>query len=280
MVLGFAFGTSMTYQAVANGAAGGSSSADSRFFIFRYLQKYSEYCDEEPSGANGKWVHHMACEKSTEVVIAVFTAVLALFTSALVGVGYFQWRVTRDAMIAGERAFVFAIDILPMWAPDPQFFGLYTWVFRPTWKNSGETPTRSFIFRTACALMDADPPPGFVFTLPPNSMAGRGLLPPGQVMHGSAAPRPPDPQITAANLIDVQSGKRVLYMWGSAEYFDVFSKRPRHITKFCWKVAVLGDPLSYDPQAKRGEPGSLSFQTSHHIEGNCADEECEESATR
>ena len=87
---------------------------------------------------------------------------------------------------------------------------------------------------------------------------------------GGAAPLIPAAPITPQDIIDAQNGRKFIYLWGWAKYFDVFPRTPEHITRFCWLILVAGDPLSFNP----AQPNSTTFATANHIEGNCADEEC------
>jgi hypothetical protein len=74
--------------------------------------------------------------------------------------------------------------------------------------------------------------------------------------------------------LDAQAGRKFIYLWGWVRYFDVFPRTPEHITRFCWLIVPVGDPLAFVPGAAPNQPGSLSFGSLHHSEGNCADEEC------
>ncbi len=175
--------------------------------------------------------------------------------------------VARDAMVAGERAFVFAIGIKAFWTKDNQT-DLYHWKFRPQWQNSGDTPTKNMTMYTDCMLLDGELPMGFNFDgrVP---FIGKALIPPKILILGGIAPAV---QISPEDIIQVQAGKKFLYLWGWARYFDVFPETPQHITRFCWGITPVGDPMTYLP--KPGLPDSLYFESYHHNEGNCADDEC------
>lgn len=278
IILGSGFGITLSYdpqgpalRATQDNRVSADGSEPSGFFVVRYMEKYAQYCDAEPADRNSKWLHHTACEKSTEIVIAIFTVVLAVFTGCLIGVGIFQWRVTREAMIAGGRAFVFAIDIYPLWRRNDD--GSHSWIFRPAWKNSGDTPTKHLVFHTACVVRDSPLPAGFNFDYPTADI-GRGLLAPDGILYGGAAPKPNVSQITVRDIIEVQNGLKYIYLFGWATYSDVFAENKLHITRFCWRIDPLGDPTAFDPNSKPGQPGHMQFITLHHPEGNCADEEC------
>jgi len=178
-------------------------------------------------------------------------------------------EIAREAMIAGERAFVFATGVLAFWEID-QTTGHYMWRFRPNWENSGDTPTKNMTMCSECLLVPSPIPPGFSFDYSATEI-GTALIPPKNKGGGGLAPRFPAPAITAQDIIDVQESRKFLYFMGWARYFDVFPDTPQHITRFCWQILVLGDPLRYDPSSNLQ---NLSFSNIHHFEGNCADDEC------
>jgi hypothetical protein len=226
-------------------------------------------------------------ERTTTDPVAFFTFVLSIST---IGLWIVTWRasasqardmkasiaaaeksgeIARDAMIAGERAFVFTTGATPYWELDQA--GLYNWRFRPSWKNSGDTPTKNMTMHTECMLRDSVLPVGFDFDYT-TTETGTALIPPNTSAGGGLAPRYPAPAITPQDILDVQAGKKFLYFMGWAKYFDVFPGTPQHITRFCWQLMPLGNPLAYDPTVS---PQNLTFPNIYHTEGNCADDECE-----
>src|SRR6266481_2190801 len=80
--------------------------SDNRFFS--YLHFVSNYCTSKRANEDAEWRKKFICEsKITDAVIAIFTIVLTFFTGLLVWVGRKQARLTRDALISTQRAFVF-----------------------------------------------------------------------------------------------------------------------------------------------------------------------------
>jgi hypothetical protein len=203
--------------------------------------------------------------------IAWFTLSLRRSTDKLWDAGERQTNIARQAMIAGERAFVFATGVSPYYEMDDT--GLYHWRFRPTWKNSGDTPTKNMVMHTACALRTEPLPQGFDFACA-TTETGTALIPPNTDIGGGLAPRMQSPAISPQDILDVQAGNKLLYLWGWAKYRDVFPDTPEHITRFCFRVLPGGNPLIYAPGIIAPQPGSLTFPTIHHTEGNCADDEC------
>jgi hypothetical protein len=175
----------------------------------------------------------------------------------------------REATMARERAFVFALGLSGA-AELNGDTNRYDWRFRPTWKNSGATPTRNLAMHTECVVRSSPLPAGFNFNYP-TMQTGNSLLPPNAEVPGEIAPAPPSAAVSAQDLVDTQQKLKFIYIWGWARYSDVFPGSPQHITRFCWLVTAVGDPLA----SAAKHPGALSFSTSPHVEGNCADEECQ-----
>jgi hypothetical protein len=230
--------------------------------------------------------HDGAVTAVATAVIAAYTVVLSVSTKRL-------WRQAKTAseiakaaadqakrsvdlaeasLVAGERAFIFAVGIAPLWEKSPDG-KVYCWRFRPSWNNSGDTPTRELSFNTECVLLDkTDLPKDFNFdqdTQPP----GKGLIPPKSTLSGSQAPKVPLSAITPQDLADMQGGRKHLFFWGWARYRDIFPNTPQHITRFCWMITVVGDPFNYDPNSDKPEH-RLVFSYVLYSLGNCADEEC------
>ena len=173
--------------------------------------------------------------------------------------------VARDAMIAGERAFIFAVSVTGQWTRTNKT-GPYFWYLCPIWQNSGSTPTRNMTMRTTCVLKTEPLPKGFNFD-DPTAVTGTALIPPKITVFGGRAP---DPPLSPQDILEVIAGKKILYLWGWARYHDVFPDTPQHITRFCWTIYPQGDPTTFTEE----RPDSLKWLSILHSEGNCADEEC------
>jgi hypothetical protein len=177
--------------------------------------------------------------------------------------------IARDAMVAGERAFVFALNLNAYWELDAAT-QTYSWRFRPVLKNSGDTPTRNMFMHTECVVRTTALPLGFNFDYSTTKIA-RALIPPNTEVLGGIAPTNPDPAVTAQDVEDAIHGSKFIFIWGWAKYSDVFPETPRHITRFCWLITPVGKPLEFHPDTN---PNGVRFPQVHHFEGNCADEEC------
>ena len=179
--------------------------------------------------------------------------------------------IAHAAMVAGERAFVFATGLAQFFAPIPGT-SQYIWRFRPNWQNSGDTPTKNMTMHVECELRETQLPDGFKFNYVTEDIAP-ALIPPKTTTHGGQVPRAPKPAITPQDILEIQAGKKYFYVWGWARYWDVFPGTSPHITRFCWMIDPVGDPTTFRPGSQVvGE--TLTFNTLHHHEGNCADDEC------
>ena len=119
-----------------------------------------------------------------EAITALATIVIAAFTFTLWVATSRQGQLTKEALIADKRAFVFATGINPQWEANAAT-GKFDWRIRVTWKNSGDTPTRRMRLHTDCELRNSPLPNNFTFveSIPP----GTGLLGPGADSMGGAA---------------------------------------------------------------------------------------------
>ena len=98
------------------------------------------------------------------------------------------------------------------------------------------------------------------------------------VVSGGQAPGAGRAAVSPQDILDMQSGKKMFYLFGWAKYFDVFEGSPAHVTRFCWHITCVGDPLHFIPDSK--DPGEmLRFNFLYNETGNCADEECSEQET-
>ncbi len=178
-----------------------------------------------------------------------------------------QVRISELAMIANNRAYVHHAGIaytshLQKGGPSD---GKYMWRLRPTWTNTGNTPTRKLRVYAGYEFRTSPLPEDFSFTVKGplilTLLASKGKI---ESTHCDIFGEP---------LADVRDGKKYLYVWGVARYFDVYPHTPEHVTKFCSvAIAVTGDPLlGYDPSAN---PVEIRFET--YQKHNCADEDCDQ----
>jgi len=167
---------------------------------------------------------------------------------------------------------MFVTQIKPEWEQIvlPDGMKIYCWRIRPEWENTGDTPTRGLRIYTDGILTTE--------LLPDNHdirtaivPEGTGLSPPHSKMQGGPFPRFGTPSLTPDELIKVREGNAFLYIWGWAKYRDVFRGTPEHITRFCFRINVLGDPYAFSPAAPH--QGGFGFNYLHHGSDNAIDED-------
>lgn len=205
------------------------------------------------------------------LVTSLATIIIAFFTGILVLVTNRQYNLTKEALAADKRAFIYANGFKSFWSKD-EVTGLYSWRFRPYWHNSGDTPSKNMTIHVECDLRNSALPDGFDFDYPTAYTAPALIAPKTNILGGLA---PVQIAITPQDIIDVQNLRKFLYLRGWAKYNDVFPGTKQHITRFCWIIAPMGDPIAFVPNSAEGSGQTLSFDFAYHNEGNCADDECD-----
>lgn len=164
-----------------------------------------------------------------------------------------------------QRAFVFVKEVSVDISRGPRRVGAFgpaapgpirAWHVSPVWENSGTTPAQKMIMNFAAKDFDGAMPETFVFE--ESATPTRGFLGPKAIMHG----RRESFRVELFNALT--EGKRHLYVWGWADYNDVFESTPRHRTEFCFEVLI-------SPDQGDGE-NYVSFQL--HNRHNGADNQC------
>ncbi len=201
-------------------------------------------------------------------ITALATIIIAAFTGTLWVATSRQALLTREALIADKRAFVFAPGFTQEYELDSAT-GRYSWRFRPVWRNSGNTPTKNMRQYATCEIRNSVLPTGFDFD-PTDATYGTGFMPPS--MELQAMPTPPigEAAITPHDIADAQAGRKFIYLWGWAKYYDVFPGTREHVTRFCWLILASGDPFAFQPNTLGAPPtpGALTFSYLGHREGN------------
>jgi hypothetical protein len=189
----------------------------------------------------------------------LFTDPIELFTAGLVAIGFLQVFYTaaafresrraneaaRDAelntstaLIITNRPYVFVRDFVPIAVGNPeQPMG---WQCVVIWENSGATPTQNLRMWMSWATFTQPIPTDFDF-------ADRG-----DTSQQSITIIPPRGQVTAPIFVldrelagALAAGNLFTYIWGWAEYSDIFPNTPKRRTEFC--VQVLVDFIGTDP---------------------------------
>jgi len=199
------------------------------------------------------------------IIIAAFTGTLWIATSR-------QAQLTRDAFIADKRAFVFASGIQPFYEPDVAT-GHFNWRIGAVWHNSGDTPTRSLELYTDGFLSNVEIPSTFDFNYTdPAVPPGPGMIGPKVYSGGGQAPHMPGAALTPQDIVDMQGGRKFFYLWGWARYHDTLPGTPQHITRYCWRIMAIGNPIIFNPIV---DPNGVRFFNVYERRGNCADDECQ-----
>jgi hypothetical protein len=151
-----------------------------------------------------------------------------------------QLDVAEKSVVTVQRAFVVFKELTYSKLPNYQATEPTGIRFIVSWENSGTTPTKHLLTRLAWEVFTPDIPSNFDFP-------DRG---PAPLSHPSIGPKS---SINTASLdipIDVfqavKAGTYHLYIWGWAEYNDIFDNTDRHRTEFCTEVLApgnLADPI-------------------------------------
>lgn len=204
--------------------------------------------------------------------IFIVTAILSIVAVTQIWFLIRADKSQRDALVADQRAFVFASGFTAMWQVDPGGDPMKSVVrFHPIWRNSGRSQTRRLRIITNGEVRDAkEPIPMDVEPTVDFSKAGTGLLGPQTEKFGGAFPLA---GMDIGTVKDILDGKVLFYIWGECRYFDIFDAEREHRTKFCWVITVGGNPLIINPATNLPDVrwGNLT-----HGRGNCADEECDD----
>jgi len=203
-------------------------------------------------------------EANNGLVTALATLVIAWFTVTLARSTIGLERLASDqgrAAIARERAFVFPMDVRPIPQIDAGTGKVVGWLLAVVWKNSGMTPTRNMYARVSIKPFPATLPDDFDFPDIGGGENVRLLVGPGAEIESSPLRIHDDVILVLAGKSDVAR----LYMWGWAEYNDIYEGTPRHRTEFCYEWSITGDVTNYE---------RLSFRYTLHRKHNGADDEC------
>lgn len=171
--------------------------------------------------------------------------------------------ISKLSMISGERAYVHFNGC--RWISHPDHSGRIFWRIRPTWFNSGNTPTRNLRIYVHYELLDKPLGAEYKFIQLNSPRKPVTLYPKSGI---ESQPR----DVYGGDLLDVKDGKKYLYVWGVARYNDVFPDTAEHMTKFCVVATNLsGDPL----RSWHATDNNFDIAFAGFDKHNCADEECD-----
>jgi hypothetical protein len=169
------------------------------------------------------------------ILLAIATGFIAWYTFALAAIGRATDRNFREV----ERAYIFLqrLDTTPAFGFDR---GIRAWRVIPVWKNSGTTPARHTVIASGFierdtqlpetdTLSDVQEPGTTVVAGPAAEIGARGV------------------EFHVVELAHARTRTKWYYLWGWAEYDDVFSTN-RHRTEFCYELSVIDDPTINNPR--------------------------------
>ncbi len=174
-----------------------------------------------------------------------------------------QLTLARKQFNAIERPYVSREAVNWAWHSDNQRQGRYLYSIYPVLVNSGNTPTKNMLLNANCDLFDSPLSDGFEFPYAskdyPATIGIRGQIT-AKILW-----------ISDADLLAIQNRTKYFYIWGKAEYYDLFENTPMHTTTFCNQItSVLGNPL--DPRDTRDHTRtsvSIAFEIYHkHNDAN------------
>ena len=226
------------------------------------------------ASASPDWIHSFFYDvKVTDVLLAVFAGLLVLLGRDLArrmrdtaaaakdsaAVAEKSARVAEDALISGQRAFMFIREIKTYLHQDPAT-GTFHWTLHPIWANSGNTPTRGLSINTTYRLLDEPLPKDYDFPesredLIPTIAGPRSMV---EAVSGT---------LSSEDLAAVKEGRKFFYIWGWAEYHDIFEGTKKRVTRFCNQLIEIDG----DPAAPINEHNPLQMMFGFHAENNYAD---------
>lgn len=177
------------------------------------------------------------------VAISVFTLVLVVVTRRQAVLTKKSVEVSREALISTERAFVFLNELTaqPMSiTPRGKTIQVGLLVIKPHWANNGNTPTKNMTIRLGWKDTEAD-------TDLPDDFAYDYQTEPAVMFLGPKAFEWSKPiNISGPIATSVIQDRRRFFIWGRADYWDIFPDTPPHFTKWCYRVQILNAewPLS------------------------------------
>lgn len=173
-----------------------------------------------------------------------------------------QVGLSRESLVLTDRAFVYPVKAVqsPHFDDDKARQRVTNWSIGVEWKNSGNTPTMYLHLMINKEVRATPLPDDFSFPDVATSENTYVLIPPGGTIELVLLP------IGMEEVESIISGNQMLFIWGWAEYDDIFKGTRRHRTEFCFRQTLGGDPRKKD--------GFWGRYHVHH-KHNGADEECE-----
>ena len=191
---------------------------------------------------------------------ALFTLVLMVFSGLL-------WRVSNKAnetSIASQRAFLsFSGPALAKNADGRKLKGMNVFYVMT---NSGTTPARAGITEWNLSVGPSFPQKGLDFDTLSQTERLSFVLGPKVLFQMKPI------SIPLQELEMIGEGKRHLFFWGWATYYDIFPGTPQHLTEFCTQI----DSLMWSKADHTDATLEISTSSPPCPTHNCYDEDCED----
>ncbi len=172
----------------------------------------------------------------------------------------------KDSLIQVQRAVmtVSNIDVSREAGKSGQVADLLMFVH---WKNVGGTPTKNLTIRTNYLATPRRLPNDYPFTDIPDPPSTSTDTPSFAAPQGVVTAAPVS--IPVEEVGQIVDGRKVIYVWGHADYRDVFSGTPLHTSQYCFVVTgFYGDIYSTSPNE------TTVANTENCPTHNCLDDEC------
>jgi hypothetical protein len=208
--------------------------------------------------------------RTTRDPVALFTFVLSVST---IGLWIVTWRsgvrqsremnahiaIVQKSMVTAERAYISVRTVFFGRRPfEGEFQGIDTGF---TLRNTGNTFTKHMMSHSSIRIFNGDIPATFDFPDLDERPEMRLFIAPESWV-GSFVFR-----ISREELVSCIGGRRRIFVWGWADYNDVFPNTQRHRTEFCYEIVIARDPST--------GPIDQSISTSQYRRHNAADDECD-----
>jgi hypothetical protein len=164
----------------------------------------------------------------------------------------------REATFISNRAFVFLKKLEWQFRGQKSTHTIVGWKFTPQWENGGNTPTKYMTSRINYVAFPEALDPTFDCPDIGDLQVCHTMIGPHAIMHAAQI------DIPVEVLDKIKDGELHAYLWGWAEYNDVFPGTPRHRSEFCFEIVVDGDVRTENCQ----------FLFRRHGRHNGCDDEC------
>jgi hypothetical protein len=203
--------------------------------------------DRDDNAKIARWTKLIGIGTIIAAIVAVLAAVI--FGRQLQAMLHAN-QDARESFIAGNRAFVFVHSFEADGITDGanQVIG---WNIRVIFENTSNTPTRKLVVLINSEFNKTDPPQD---EFPPDVS--------GEIKSALAVIRPHatsitgDINLTLDQIQQILDGQTKFFIWGWAEYNDIFEKTPCHRTRFMDELKVVGN---FRRVKQPGEGDALRF---------------------